>query len=56
MSNTIIDNITDENTYLHLVNRSIDEFIDDEINYIGAAAFYGCYNLNNIDCPNVNSI
>ena len=55
MSNTI-DTKGDRETYRSIINKSIDEIIDDEVTYIGSYAFYNCYSLTTISFPSVTSI
>jgi hypothetical protein len=51
-----IDKYTDPITFIKIVDRTIDEYIDDEITNIGNYAFYNCSKLTTVDLPETTSI
>jgi hypothetical protein len=51
-----IDVLGDDAVTDSVIDRSIAEFFDKNIDAIGAYAFYGCSNLTSIDLPAVTSI
>ena len=51
-----IDKYTDPITFIKIVDRTIDEYIDDEITFIGVYAFYNCSSLTTVDLPEATSI
>jgi hypothetical protein len=51
-----IDKYTDPITFIKIVDRTIDEYIDDEITFIGVNAFYDCSSLATVDLPEATSI
>ena len=55
MANTI-DILGDDIAIDSLINKSIVEFIDDNITSIGNYAFYECKSLTSVDFPNATSI
>lgn len=58
MSNFIntIDSFGDAIVSDSFIDRSITEFKDDVITYIGGNAFYTCSSLKKVICPNVRSL
>jgi hypothetical protein len=51
-----IDKYTDPITFIKIADRTIDEYIDDEITEIGDCAFYSCSSLTTVDLPEATSI
>lgn len=51
-----IELLGDEAVVDSIIDRSITEFKDNIIEYMGRYAFYGCSQLSKISCPNVTTI
>ena len=51
-----IEKLGDEETFKNIVERTITEFEDNEIEVIGDNAFYNCSKLTSISLPAATSI
>ena len=51
-----IDKYTDPITFIKIVDRTIDEYIDDEITSVSDYAFYSCSKLTTVNLPKATSI
>ena len=51
-----IDKYTDPITFIKIVDKTIDEYIDYEITAIGDRAFYSCSKLTTVDLPKATII
>ena len=51
-----VDRLGDEAVIDSIINRTITEFKDDKLTEVGHYAFFGCTNLETVDCPAVISI